>query len=174
MGLFNFWKKNEASLESSENSLSVESNESNKENYITIMWGTGMPIDVIYNFIQKDFEEQGYKDALVNSDLKYRESRENIIKNELKLLFNRILLRYQSDIRDIDVKIKMAEEAYAISSASMLSARKVTFEEHIKEIHRMERLLEENDPEMTTMIESYRRGFLKGIVIQTVEFIENK
>ena len=69
-----------------------------------------MPIDVIFAFIHRDFEEQGYQDALVNSDLRYREMKEGIIRNDLRMLFRRISLRYQSDIRMLDVQIKNAEE----------------------------------------------------------------
>jgi hypothetical protein len=142
-------------------------------NLIVINWGTGMPIDVIFNFIHKDFEEQGYQDALVNSDSKYRETKESIIRNDLKMLFRRITLRYQSDIRMIDVKIKNAEEAYAISSAAMMQARRETYQEHLEEISQMEQQLDNEDPKMMTMIESYRRGFLKGISAQAINFINN-
>jgi hypothetical protein len=38
----------------------------------------------------------------------------------------------------------------------------------------MQQQLEANDPKMTTMIESYRRGFLKGIAANAVNFINNK
>ena len=55
----------------------------------------------------------------------------------------------------------------------MLEARKMTIEEHLAEIEEMEHLLDEDDPKMTTMIESYRRGFLKGISAQAVDFIQN-
>ncbi|MBR2476304.1 MAG: hypothetical protein IKB57_07235 [Bacteroidaceae bacterium] len=174
MGLFNFWKKKNSPISEGKSVGVSNDTQESKNDLITIVWGTGMPIDVIFNFIEKDFEEIGYKDALVNSDIKYKETKETIIRNELKMLFKRVLLKYQSDIRDIDVRIKMAEESYAFSSVSMLLARKKTFEEHISEIVNMEQMLEENGPKITTMIESYRRGFLKGINIQTVEFIQQK
>ena len=48
---------------------------------ITISWGTGMPIDIIFNFIHKNFEEEGFQDALVNSDITYRDTKEKIIRN---------------------------------------------------------------------------------------------
>ena len=145
----------------------------NKQKIITIKWGTGMPIDVIFNFIHKDFEEEGYQDALVNSDLQYRETKEGIIRNDLKMLFKRISLRYKNDIREIGVQIENAQKAYALSSASLLQARKETYEEHLAEIAEMERLLDADDPKMITMIESYRRGFLKGIAAITLKFINN-
>ena len=157
----------------SDDSTSKEPSE-NKQKVITIKWGTGMPIDVIFNFIHKDFEEEGYQDALVNSDLQYRETKEGIIRNDLKMLFKRISLRYKNDVREIEVQMSNAQKAYALSSASLLQARKETYEEHLAEIAEMERLLDANDPKMMTMIESYRRGFLKGISAITLKFINNE
>ncbi|MDE7117678.1 MAG: hypothetical protein K2O61_03425, partial [Bacteroidaceae bacterium] len=148
-----------------------ESSNDDRGNLVTITWGTGMPIDVIFGFIHKDFENEGYNDAIVVSDLKYGETKESIIRNDLKMLFKRVTLRYRHDIRKIDVQIKNAQEAYILSVVSELEAQRDTYEEHLAEIAEMERLLEADDPKMTKMIESYRRGFLKGIAAQTTKFI---
>lgn len=186
MGFFNFFGTKSANMETNptvENDVMVmdevnfdnvdsSQNKESEGNLITITWGTGMPIDVIFGFIHKDFEEQGYQDALINSDVNYKSQKEAIIRNDLKMLFKRISLRYQFDIRALDVQIKNAQEAFAFSSAALLESRKMTFEEHLAEIQDMERMLDANDPKMTTMIESYRRGFLKGIAAQTVKFIQ--
>lgn len=144
-----------------------------KKKVITITWGTGMPIDVIFNFIHKNFEEDGFQDALVNQDITYRETKEKIIRNDLEMLFKRIILRYKNDIRIIDVKIDNARNALALSAASNLEALRETYNEHLAEIRDMQELLKNNDPKMTTMIESYRRGFLKGITASSVNFIDN-
>ena len=72
--------------------------ENEKKPLITITWGTGMPIDVIFNFIHKNFEEEGFQDALVNCDITYRDTKEKIIRNDLEMLFKRIILRYKNDI----------------------------------------------------------------------------
>ena len=141
---------------------------------ITITWGTGMPIDVIFNFIHKNFEEEGFQDALVNSDITYRDTKEKIIRNDLEMLFKRIILRYKNDIREMDVNIDNAQKAYALSAANRLLARRETFEEHLAEIKEMQEQLKADDPKMTTMIESYRRGFQKGIAAVSINFIENK
>lgn len=150
-----------------------EDKKKDEQKFITIKWGTGMPIDVIFNFIHKNFEDEGYEDALVNSDMQYRETKEEIIRNDLKMLFKRISLRYRNDIREIGAQIENAQKAYALTSASLLQARCDTYREHLEEIAEMERLLDSNDPKMTTMIESYRRGFLKGIAAITLKFINN-
>ena len=122
MKLFGIFRKNSLDEEIVQNTKENDSlnptgaivqngdNKPSSNNVITITWGTGMPIDVIFAFIHRDFEEQGYQDALVNSDLRYREMKEGIIRNDLRMLFRRISLRYQSDIRMLDVQIKNAEE----------------------------------------------------------------
>ena len=145
-----------------------------KKEVITITWGTGMPIDVIFNFIHKNFEEDGFQDALVNQDITYRDAKEQIIRNDLEMLFKRIILRYKNDIRLVDVRIDNARKALALSAASDLEALRETYDEHLSEIKEMQDLLEANSPKMTTMIESYRRGFLKGIAATSANFIGKK
>lgn len=141
---------------------------------ITITWGTGMPIDVIFNFIHKNFEDEGFQDALVNCDITYRDAKEKIIRNDLEMLLKRIILKYKSDIRVANVKIENAHKALALAAATDMEALRATYEEHLTEIQEMQLLLDANDPKMTTMIESYRRGFLRGIAANTVNFINNK
>ena len=145
-----------------------------KPEFITINWGTGMPIDVIFNFIHKNFEEEGFQDALVNCDISYRDAKEKIIRNDLEMLFKRIILKYKSDIRVVNVKIENAHKALALAAAADMEALRATYEEHLTEIQEMQSQLEANDPKVTTMIESYRRGFLKGIAANAVNFINNK
>ena len=165
---------NNLQVVSDENEAPVEEKKDEEKKIITITWGTGMPIDVIFNFIHKNFEEEGFQDALVNSDITYRDAKEKIIRNDLEMLFKRIILKYKSDIRIVNVKIENAQKALALAAASNLAALRETYEEHLKEIQEMQSRLEVNDPKMTTMIESYRRGFLKGIAANTVNFINNK
>ena len=157
--------------ESETSDLKKEDDE--KKRVITITWGTGMPIDVIFNFIHKNFEEDGFQDALVNQDVTYRDAKEKIIRYDLEMLFKRIILRYKNDIRTVNVRIDNAQKALAFAAAADLEAIRETYDEHLAEIRVMQSLLEANDPKMTTMIESYRRGFLKGIAATTVNFINN-
>lgn len=158
-----------AQKESNEKAVTPE----DEKHLITITWGTGMPIDVIFNFIHKNFEEEGFQDALVNCDITYRDAKERIIRNDLEMLFKRIVLKYKSNIRIVNIKIENAQKALALAAASDMVALRETYEEHLSEIEEMQRQLKANDPKMTTMIESYRRGFLKGITANAVNFINN-
>lgn len=153
--------------------LDKEKEEESKQKIVTIKWGTGMPIDVIFNFIHKNFEEEGFQDALVDSDICYRNAKEKIIRNNLEMLFKRIILCYKKNIREVEVNIGNARQALALGAVSNLEALLKTYEEHLQEINEMQEQLDANDPKMTTMIESYRRGFLKGITALTQNFINN-
>ena len=117
-----------------QNPVGKTKDDESKTNLITIKWGTGLPIDVIFHYIHKNFEEEGFQDALVNSDITYRDTKEKIIRTDLEMLY----------------------------------------EEHLAEIEEMQKLLNADDPKMTTMIESYRRGFLKGITAATLNYIDKK
>lgn len=154
-----------------ETNAPVEEKSEEKKRIITITWGTGMPIDVIFNFIHKNYEEEGFQDALVNSDVSYCDAKEKIIRNDLEMLFKRIILRYKKDIRELDTKIDNALKLLALGAASRLQAERQTYEEHLSEINEMQTLLENNDPKMLTMIDSYRRGFVKGINAESITFI---
>ena len=160
--------------EGNEETASPEEEKKDEKHLITITWGTGLPIDVIFNFIHKNYEEEGFQDALVNCDITYRDAKEKIIRNDLEMLFKRIILKYKSDIRVVNVKIENAHKALALAAAADMEALRATYEEHLTEIQEMQSQLDANDPKMTTMIESYRRGFLKGIAANTVNFINNK
>ena len=147
--------------------------EEKKVNIITIKWGTGLPIDVIYNYIHKNYEDDGYQDALVNQDIAYRDTRISIIRNDLEMLFNRITLCYRKNIREVQVRMDNCRKAFALSSVSNLEAQLATYEEHLAEIEKMKQLFDDNDSKMLTMIESYKRGFLKGVNAVTMDFINN-
>lgn len=150
-----------------------EQKDEDKKRMITITWGTGLPIDVIYNYIHKDFEEEGYQDALINQDATYRDAKITIILNDLSMLFKRITLRYKTDIRRVKVMIENNRQAFALAAASDLEALLETYNEHLAEISKMESMMAANDPKMMTMIESYRRGFLKGNAAVTINFLNN-
>ena len=152
---------------------SQNENEDEKKRLITITWGTGMPIDVIFNYIHKNFEEDGYQDALINQDIAYRDAKITIIRNDLEMLFKRITLRYKSNIREVSARIDNSRKAFALGATADLEARLATYEEHLAEITEMESQLANEDPKMTTMIESYKRGFLKGVSAATINFINN-
>ena len=191
MGIFSlFSQKNqveapiekESSLQEEKNNLPeikredfVDDSDPNQENnIITIRYGTGLPIDAIYAYIEEDYEQIGYDDAMCNTDITYKESKKTIIKNGLKRLFEQIRLRYKSDIRDIDVQIDAVEAQGLTYSSESLKARKETFIEHMNTMDKMEASLDREESQMLSMINSYERGFLKGLSAKSESFINKR
>lgn len=190
MGLFNFFKKSDqvnnigvAELPNVEDDSKEILPEIKREDFvddlgpnlesntITIKYGTGMPIDAIYAYMQDDYEQEGYDDAMCNADMAYKESKKEIIKNGLKMLFEQVRLRYESDIRDINVQIDIVEMQGLTTSSMSLKARRDTYNEHLKKINDMELSLDREDKKMMNMIASYERGFLKGVSARSESFI---
>lgn len=134
---------------------------------IVLHYGTKMPIDAIYAYINKDFEQQGYDDAMCNINSAYKDSGVSIIKNGLKRLFKQVRLRYKSDLREIEVQIGIVEQQGLTDTAESLKARKETFLEHMDEMERMEKSLDNNEPQMLSMVDSYERGFLRGLAAKS-------
>lgn len=91
----------------------VDNSDPNEDLY-TVHYGTKMPIDAIYAYINRDYEQSGYDDAMVNADSTYKDSKKNIIKNELRRLFEQVTLRYRNDLRDIEVQIEIVEHKVII------------------------------------------------------------
>lgn len=137
-------------------------------------FGTEMPIDAIYAYLEKDYEQQGYEDSMCNADNSYKDSKKEIIKNGLKRLFSQVRLRYKDDLRMIEVQINIVEQQGMINTSSSLKARKETFLEHMKAIDEMEASLIKNESQMLGMIESYNRGFLKGLAAISQSYLKNQ
>ncbi len=132
---------------------------------------TGLPIDKIYAYVAQDFEREGYDDACINQGKEFCETKVSQIRVQLKNLFRMVRTDYKGRIRKLNVDIHNAEDAFAISASMTLQALKETCEEHLTDLDQMEKELDANDPRMICMIETYRRGFIKGINARTLDLV---
>lgn len=146
---------------------------SKDDNVVKMQYGTQMPIDIIYAFIERDYENDGYLDAMCNPDDSYKESKKAMIKHGLKRLFEQVGLRYKSDLRTIEVQITIMEQQGMANTASTLQARKETLLEHLAKMNEMEVALDNEEQKMMSMIKSYERGFLKGLAAKSDLLLRN-
>lgn len=147
--------------------------EPNKE-IVHTSFGTEMPIDAIYAYLERDYEQQGYEDSMCNADNSYKDSKKEIIKNGLKRLFSQVKLRYKDDLRRIDVQVIIVEQQGMINTSASLRAQKETILEHMKMLDEMETSLLNDEPQMLGMIDSYNRGFLKGLAAISQSYLKNQ
>lgn len=124
MGIFNIFNKksdNESAatvslpvVEPSEAKEVVESvapvkEEASRENKpLTVSYATGWPIDVIYGYLHKNYEDKGFADAMVKSDLAFRDLNMSLIRNKILMVFREINLNYDVMKQDLQVRLTIA------------------------------------------------------------------
>ncbi len=177
MGLFNWFKKKEENVEPAEAVPEIKKEDfvddsnpkSNSSGTVTITYGTGMPIDLIYGFLKEDYETKGYEDALSNPDISYREMNKSIIKSNLEVKFRQVRLRYTDVLRDLDFHINSRTQAGLVDLVRQLETRKETYQQHMKELNQMEQDFYDEKPYMVGMLFSYDKGFSRGLAALSLE-----
>mgnify|MGYP006391486755 FL=1 len=176
MGVFDFFKRKQM-LEEPTLEQEVLVDETNEEksvnNMITISYGTGKPIDLIYKFLKDDYESKGYDDALSNPDTSYREMNKSMIKSSLEVKFKQVHRKYEDDLRTIDFHINSRKEAGLVELVKELETKKEILLQHVKELNTMEQDFINEAPYMMGMLFSYERGFLRGLAALSLEQIKS-
>lgn len=186
MGIFDFFKKKQISVptEEDENTQNLpeikkedfvdESNPLDKGNTVTINYGTGMPIDLIYSELKEDYEQKGYEDAICNPDMSYKEMNLSIIRHNIEIKFEQIILKYDDDLRDIDFHIESRSQAGLIDVVKQLQTKRETLQRHADKLHEMEIDFRNKAPYMMGVLLSYERGFLRGLAAISLDTLKNK
>ena len=106
MGFLDFFKKKQILVSTEDDKIMQnlpeikkedfvdESNPLDKGNTIVINYGTGMPIDLIYNDLKEDYEQKGYEDAICNPDMSYKEMNQSINRHNIEIKFEQGILKY--------------------------------------------------------------------------------
>lgn len=174
MGFWNLFKSKQTAVTGEKQNEQGQLTEIQKENFVDEMppnesnsliihYGTGMPIDIIYEFLKKDYETKGYEDAMSNPDVSYKEMNMRIIKSSLEVKFRQVRLRYIDDLRTIQFHINSRSSAGLVDVVSQLETKKEMLIQHMDELDKMEQDFRDSLPYMTGMLLSYERGFLRGL-----------
>ncbi len=120
-------------------------------------------IDVIYDFMQTDFEQQGYDDALAMPDLKYMADNVELILHDLRILIQKTCTWYEEELQKYDLHIATRSRAGLMDLVEELRARQNSIRntyEKVKEIGM-------NSVELVGMplkIKlAYEKGFRRGL-----------
>jgi len=178
MGLFNFLKNSErekavvsmlpvvnTSEESVEKVSSDSANtveQSSDKKTLTVSYATGWPIDVIYGYLHKNFEQKGFDDALVKNDMAFRDMNMNIIRNKILMVFREINLNYDVMRGNLETNIEKCRAAGLISTVADLERQMSIINTHQKELAELEDEFRSNSSE-SVPLQSYDCGFLRGM-----------
>ena len=179
MGIFNIFNKksdNEAKLsvslpmiepaEAKEEIKSVETpvvTPTNKEKPMTISYATGWPIDVVYGYLHKDYEDKGFQDAMLKSDLAFKDINMRLIRNKILMVFREINLNYDVMKQDLQVRIDNCNAAGLLTTVAQLEKNMQLIDVHKKELADLEADFRNNANEASIPLQSYECGFLRGI-----------
>lgn len=179
MGLFSFFSKDNGSKPvtinlpaaeqiepATESVASVEptsDENSASDKPMTISYATGWPIDIIYGYLHKNYEQKGYDDAMLNSNLAFRDMNMKIIRNKILMTFREINLNYDAMKQDLDTRIETCNAAGLLTSAADLNKQMAVINAHKDELAQLEQDFRNNANEASVPLMSYECGFLRGI-----------
>ena len=179
MGIFNIFNKrsdNGAKLsvslpmiepaEAKEEIKSVETPvvaPTNKEKPMTISYATGWPIDVVYGYLHKDYEDKGFQDAMLKSDLVFKDINMRLIRNKILMVFREINLNYDVMKQDLQVRIDNCNAVGLLTTVAQLEKNMQLIDVHKKELAGLEADFRNNANESSIPLQSYECGFLRGI-----------
>lgn len=138
-------------------------NDTPEKKPLTVSFVTGWPIDIIYGYLHKNYEEKGFNDAMVKSDLTFRDMNMGIIRNKILMIFNEINLNYDVMKRDIETRMETCTAAGLLTTLSDLEKQMAIINTHKAELDRLEEDFRNNANEASVPLQSYECGFLRGV-----------
>ena len=138
-------------------------NDTPEKKPLTVSYATGWPIDIIYGYLHKNYEEKGFNDAMVKSDLAFRDMNMNIIKKKILMVFREINLNYDVMKRDIETRMETCTAAGLLTTLSDLEKQMAIINTHKAELDQLEEDFRNNVNEASVPLQSYDCGFLRGI-----------
>lgn len=135
----------------------------NKEKPMTISYATGWPIDVVYGYLHKNYEDKGFQDAMLKSDLAFKDINMRLIRNKILMVFREINLNYDVMKQDLQVRIDNCNAAGLLTTVAQLEKNMQLIDVHKKELADLEADFRNNANEASIPLQSYECGFLRGI-----------
>lgn len=130
---------------------------------LTVSYATGWPIDLIYGYLHKNYEEKGYSDAMLNSNLTFRDMNMSIIRNKILMIFREANLKYSGMKRDLDTRIETCNAAGLLTTVAELEKQMSVIVSHTNELAKLEEDFRNNANEASVPLMSYECGFLRGV-----------
>ncbi len=119
-------------------------------------------IHLLYAFLSKDFQQQGYNDALLQPDTSYKTERAKEFSGELNIAIRKVKTFYEDAIRELDFLILSRNRMGMVDVVDELKMRKEKAMDHHKKTLEIEQEVIEQG-ETYRLVVSYNRGFQNGM-----------
>lgn len=141
----------------------TQEDKSEEKKHLTVSYATGWPIDVIYGYLHKSYEKKGFDDAILKSDLAFRDLNMSLIKNKILMVFREVNLNYDVMKQDVQTRIDNCNAAGLLTTVSELEKNLSTINSHEEELRQLEMDFRNNANEASIPLQSYNSGFLRGV-----------
>jgi len=131
-------------------------------------------INLLFQYLDKNYEKKGYDDALINPDNIHLEQNIAALRNDLERTIRRVKTFYEDFIREIDFHISSRTRSGMIDTVEELKVKKETAENHIRQVLEIEQEAKNNKGLGEGIIISYMRGFRNGLAAITHHSIMNR
>lgn len=131
-------------------------------------------INLLFQFLEKNYEKKGYDDALINPDNTHLEQNIAALKNELQRTIRKVKTFYEDFIREINFHISSRTRSGMIDTVEELNAKKETAESHIRQVLEIEQEANDNRGVAQGIVLSYTRGFRNGLAAISHHSMMNK
>lgn len=120
-------------------------------------------IELLFDFLDKNHEQKGYDDSLMNPDVKHLEQNLEALRNQLERTIRRVKTFYEDFIKEIDFHIDSRARSGMVDVVDELKMKKSIAESHIQKVLSIENEAKANRGDSQGMIISYTRGFMNGL-----------
>lgn len=174
MGIFSFNRTRRENENAVVTALPVANQQDLQEKKpLTVSYATGWPIDVIYGYLHKNYEDKGQQDALLNSNLVFRDMNMSIIRNKILMVFREINLCYDAKQSDLETRIETCQTAGLLTTVAELQKNMAIIHAHKAELKRLEADFVNDANEASVPLQSYSAGFLRGIANVAIAGLPN-
>ena len=146
-----------------DNIAATQEDEKSDKKPLTVSYATGWPIDIVYGYLHKNYEDKGFDDAMLKSDLAFRDMNMQLIRNKILMVFREINLNYDVMKQDMQTRIDNCNAAGLLTTVSELEKSMSTINFHKEELRQLEMDFRNNTNEVSIPLQSYNCGFLRGV-----------
>lgn len=131
-------------------------------------------INLLFHFLDKNYEAKGYDDALINADNTHLEQNIAALRNDLERTIRKVKTFYEDFIREINFHISSRSRSGMVDTVEELQVKKETAENHIRHVLEIEEETKNKKGVGEGIIISYTRGFKNGLAAISHHSIMNK
>lgn len=119
-------------------------------------------LQYLYNFLEKDYQQEGYNDALSNPDMSSMEEKIKLIRMQLDITIAKVKTAYSGVLRNINFHIESRSRNGMVDIVDELISKRTTIEEEISKVLEIEQGAKSGSGISETLIMSYKLGFKNG------------